>query len=315
MQLPGANLLRELGTKFFSLDQHLHQAPLGGLPGAAHQLRPCLHFTAAFVCRLAHRFTQHRLLDAKLLRDACGPFRAQNAIGNALDVGHQRIHRAQLSFGGGQVHLAGARDQIIHVRWRFVQQFRVRRGALGTDETVRVLAAGQGKDAHLDALLEQNRKRTLGGGLPRRVGIVVDDDAPREAIQELHLRFGKACAAARDHIRDSRERHRNRVHVAFNQHGEVQLPQRFLCAVQMVENVALRIDRRLGRVQIFRQVIAQSAPSERHNLSRFVGNGKHDAPAESVVEPLALIAAEQAGNLEHLLRMFLLHHSQQCFST
>src|ERR1700688_4425118 len=102
------------------------------------------------------------------------------------------------------------------------------------------VAAGKGEPAHSGPLLERDRERALGGGLPRRVWIVVDDDAAREPVQQLYLWLGEARAAARDHVRDTSARHGNSVHVSLNQHGEVALPQRFLRAIEMVKDVALR---------------------------------------------------------------------------
>ena len=101
-------------------------------------------------------------------------------------------------------------------------------------------------------------------------------------------------------------RHGDRVHVAFHENREIVLAQRFFGAVKMVEHVALRIDRRLGRVQIFRHVVAHGAAAEGDHFARFIGDGKHDAAAEAVVEAAALIAREKAGGFEQFFGIFRL---------
>src|SRR5256885_8569849 len=61
----------------------------------------------------------------------------------------------------------------------------------------------------------------------------------------------------------------------------------------MIEHVAFGINRCLGRVEIFRHVIAQRTSSEGHDLSRFIGNRKGDAPPKPVKEPTAALITGQ----------------------
>ncbi len=147
--------------------------------------------------------------------------------------------------------------------------------------------------------------------MPRGIGVVVHHDAPRESREQLDLRLRKARAAARHHVRESRARHGNRVHVAFHQNAEIVLPQRFLRAIEMVQHVALRIDRRLGRVQILGHVVAHRAAAEGDHLGRFIRDGEHDAAAKAVVEPSALVAREKPRRLEQLFRVFRFQVAQQ----
>ena len=78
------------------------------------------------------------------MSDTRGPFRAQDPVGNLLHVRQQKIHRSHFSFAGGQIHLPGAADQVVDIRWSFFEQFDVSVGALFTYEFIRIGFAGQG---------------------------------------------------------------------------------------------------------------------------------------------------------------------------
>jgi hypothetical protein len=80
----------------------------------------------------------------------------------------------------------------------------------------------------------------------------------------------------------------------------------------MVKNVALGINRRLGRVHVFRHIIAHGAAAEGNHFAGFVRDGKHDAAAEAIVEAVAiLVARDDAGNLQKFFRIFLLQKTEQ----
>src|SRR5262249_37782631 len=132
--------------------------------------------------------------------------------------------------------------------------------------------------------------RTLGRGLSGGIWIVVHDHAAREAAKKLDLRFGKAGSAARNDVADSSSSDGDRIHVTFYQDREIVAPQRLFGAIQVIENIALRIDRRLGRVQILRHVVAKSAAAKSDNFSGFVRDRKRDATAKAI-EHAAVLAA------------------------
>jgi hypothetical protein len=75
------------------------------------------------------------------------------------------------------------------------------------------------------------------------IRIVIHDNAVRETAQQFDLRLGQARPAAGDDICMSRARHGDRVHIAFDEYREIVLPEAFLGAIEMVEHVALRVDR------------------------------------------------------------------------
>ncbi len=228
----------------FAFGEHADQPALDGFGGAADQFWLGLHFAAALGGGLAEGGAQHRFVEAQLLRDARGPFRAQDAVRNFLDVGQEEIHGAELAFAGGEVHAAGAGDQVVDIGRSFLEDFDVGVGSLFADEFVGVGFAGQGENANFEILLEEERDGALGGGLAGGVGVVVDDDAASEAREELDLRLGEAGAAAGDDVADSGARDGDGVHVAFDEDREIGTAQGFLGAVQVIEHVALGIDRR-----------------------------------------------------------------------
>ena len=129
---------------------------------------------------------------------------------------------------------------------------------------------------------------------PAVSGIVVDDHATREAAEQLDLRLGKAGAATGHHVADSGARNRNGVHVAFDQHREIAAAQRFLRAIQVIQHVALRIDRRFGRIQILGHVVAQGAAPEGDDFSGFIRNGERNAAAKAIEHAAVLTARDQA---------------------
>src|SRR6266404_1093212 len=169
----------------------------------------------------------------------------------------QRIPNRLLPFACAQVHLPRPRDQVIHIRGRFLQQFDVRLRSLFADKKVWVgfLVANrwQRQHTHLEILLQQQRQRTLRRRLPRHVRVIIHNHALREPPQQFNLRLCQAGAATRHHVADSRPRHGNRVHVAFHQNREILPPDRLFRAVHVIEHVALRINRCLRRIQIFWQ--------------------------------------------------------------
>ena len=146
-------------------------------------------------------------------------------------------------------------------------------------------------------MLQQNRKRTFGGRLARRVGIVVHNNAAREAAEQLHLRFREARTAARHDVADPRPRHRDRIHVTLDENRRICRANGFLGTIQVIKHAALDVDRRLRRVQILGQIVPQGAPAESDHFAGLIGDREDNAPAETVVGAPVCIAAGQSGQL------------------
>src|SRR5713226_4403597 len=76
---------------------------------------------------------------------------------------------------------------------------------------------------------------------------------------------------------------RDAVHLAFDQDGVVQFPNRFFYLVEIEQYLRLGIDRGLRRVQILGArlfVGREGAPGKADDASRLVGDGEHDAVAK-----------------------------------
>ena len=149
------------------------------------------------------------------------------------------------------------------------------------------MAAGQLEDAGVAIALEQEGERALGGGLAGGIGIVVDDDAAGEAGEQLDLGFGEAGAATGDDVRDAGAGDGDGVHVALDEDDEIGFANRLFGAVEVVEHTAFRIDGGFGRVEIFRQVVAEGAAAKGDDFAGFVRDREDDAAAETVVEAAA----------------------------
>ena len=218
------------------------------------------------------------------MRDAGGPFGAQKAVGNFLDVGQQEVYGVALPFPGGEVHAPRARDEVVDVGWRIFQKLDVSVFALFADKFVGVGFAGKREDADFVVLFEKERDAALGGGLSGGVRVVVHDDAMSEAGEEFYLRIGERGAATCDDVADSGARNCDGVHVAFDEDCEIGAAESVFGAVEMIEDIALGIDRSFGRVEILRHVVAKCAAAEGDDFSGFVGDGEGDAAAETIEE-------------------------------
>jgi len=73
-------MLCKLLAQALRLGPHANQSPFDRFRSAPDQFQTGLDFAAPLLRRFAQCRTQQRLIDAKLLRDPCGPFRAPNAV-------------------------------------------------------------------------------------------------------------------------------------------------------------------------------------------------------------------------------------------
>ena len=101
-------------------------------------------------------------------------------------------------------------------------------------------------------------------------------------MQQRHLLLGESRAAGRDHILKSAQKNRDAVHLPFDQQRKLRLPDRRFRLVEIEQHLALRIERRLRRVDVLR-----SRPSRRVSSVRAVN---------AITRPLSL----QMGNITRL---------------
>jgi len=82
-----------------------------------------------------------------------------------LYVRQQEIYGPKLTFTGGEVHAAGAGDQVVDIGRSFLEDLHVRLGSLFANKFVGVGFAGEGEDTNLEIVLQEQRDGSLGGGL------------------------------------------------------------------------------------------------------------------------------------------------------
>ncbi len=105
------------------------------------------------------------------------------------------------------------------------------------------------------------------------------------------------------------------VHLPFYEQRVASLPDRCLRLVEIEKDLALGVERRLGRVDVFGSGFVsrvEGASGERDDAAAFIGNGKHDPLAESVVDrTLASIALFLGAEQSACPQCFLICHAAQ----
>src|SRR5207244_6608067 len=59
-----------------------------------------------------------------------------------------------------------------------------------------------------------------------------------------------------------------------------------------IQHVALRVERRLGRVEVFRLLVAESTPPEGDDAALEIADGEGQPPAEAIVDAGAALALD-----------------------
>ena len=291
VELSFVDLVGQFEAEAFSFGKHSNDAALGGFCGATDQFGLEFYLVAAFRGGFANFSAEDGFVEAKLLGDARGPFGTEEAIRNLLDVRQQKIYGVALPFSSAEVHAARAGNEVIDVGWRFFEEFDVGVFALLADEFVGVGFSGECENANFIILFKKERNAAFGGGLASGVGVVVDDDAMREAREEFYLWLGESGAATGDDVADAGAGDGDGVHVAFDKDGEIGAAEGVFCAIEVIKHVALGIDRSFRGVEIFGLVVAESTATEGDDFSGFVGDRKSDAAAETVEEAASVLIA------------------------
>src|SRR2546430_9011569 len=112
--------------------------------------------------------------------------------------------------------------------------------------------SGRRMPTSASARLRQSRIRSSGKESSRSVS-----DRKSTRLNSSHSQISYAAFSL----------NKKRIHIAFDQYREFLPPHSLLRAVHVIEHVALGIDRRLGRIEILRHLVAQRARSERHDFS------------------------------------------------
>ena len=189
----------------------------------------------------------------------------------------------------------GPFEQELQIRLRPLQFRQVGVASVLLHEGVGVVAARQPHHVDVEPGLDQQLARSLGGVLAGRVGVEVDDHLGHEAVQHLRLLGGERGAAGGDHRQSAGLIQLREVEVALDHDRELGLAQIALGQVQAVEHAALGVDRRLGRVQVLRDLVRlERAPAEGDDRSGVAGDRHHQPVAEAIDDRAVVAHAHQA---------------------
>ena len=216
--------------------------------------------------------------------------------------------------GSGE-HLPGALNQVIGLPSRAEHCLGVGFDPALANEPVGVEAALERDELEVEALFGQQGDGLFGCVGSGGVGVEVDHDVGGVALQNRHLLLGKGSSAGGNHVLDPAKKERDAVHLPFDEQRVASLPNGCLRLVEIEEDLALGVERRLRRVDVLGSGLVsrvEGASGERDDAAAFIGNGKHDALAEAVVDrTLASIAlflgAEQSAGAQS----FLIGHAAQ----
>ena len=163
----------------------------------------------------------------------------------------QEVHGLQLLLrAGAGKRLPGALDQVIGLPARAAQRRRVGLHAALADVAVGVETAVEGDDLDVEALFGEQGNGLFGGIGAGGVGIEVDHHLRGVALENRHLLLGKGRSAGGDHVLNAAQKDRDAVHLALDQQRKLHLANRGLRLVQVEEDVALGVERRLRRVDV-----------------------------------------------------------------
>ena len=88
------------------------------------------------------------------------------------------------------------------------------------------------------------------------------------------------------------------VDVALDDEGAVLGADGFPRRVGGIQHVALRVERRLGRVEVFRLLVAESTPPEGDDAALEIADGEGQPPAETIVDTGAALALDDEARAE-----------------
>src|SRR5438046_552675 len=157
------------------------------------------------------------------------------------------------------------------------------------------------------------RLEQLLGALGRlatgRVGVEEQHRIVAVTPEERQLRRGEGGAERRDRLAEAVLMGHEAVDVALHEQRAVLRLDRGARQVGGVEEVALRVERRLGRVQVLGRLVAEGAPAEGDGAPLEVADREEEPAAEAVVGAGAVLALDrEARRHERLLADLLAPH-------
>ena len=243
---------------------------------------------ATFESGLTQFLAQDGRVDAELLGGVGGELVAGELLGDAADVGQEEVHGLDLLLGAGTgEELAGALDEVVGLAAGAFDGLHVGLKAAFANEAVRIEAVVECDDLDGEALFREQGDGLFRGVGTGGIGIEVDDDVGGVALENVDLLLGEGGSAGGDDVMDAAQVDGDAVHLAFNEKGVSGLTDGGFGLVEIEEDLAFGVERGLWRVDVFGAGLVagfERAGGEGDDASAFVGDGEHDALAESVVE-------------------------------
>ena len=166
-------------------------------------------------------------------------------------------------------------------------------------ERVRVVAVRQGDHVHLHPGRDEQVEPAQGRLHPRRVRVEDEHELLREPPHLPEVPLGEGRTERGHGVLHAELVAGDGVEVALDDDEIPELPALFLGPVEAVQDVALAVKRRLGRVQVLRQGVVHDPAAESDHIPREVPYGKDDPAPEPVVMSLALAPFDDKTGLFH----------------
>ena len=183
-------------------------------------------------------------------------------------------------------------DQELEARKALLHQPEEAVAAVFPEETVGVQILGQDEGLDVHPFLEAQGNGP-GAGIPAGRVPVVADDHPRGEARGLGDLMGREGGSqGRDDVGDAGLEEGSIIRVAFDQDGLSRVADGFLAEVKAVQELALGIERRVGRIQVLGLGIDDGPAAEGHLLACQAEDGEDDPAPEPVVIFVLLFAGE-----------------------
>ncbi|EJX09692.1 hypothetical protein EVA_02195 [gut metagenome] len=169
------------------------------------------------------------------------------------------------------------------------------RGIMFAGEAVGVLTIREKEHFDIQSLRQKHVDTAQTGTDAGVVTIVEYGDVVREAVEKTDLAFGKRSTRGRHDILDAALVHGDHVGVALHKETLVLLDDGMFGKVEPVEFVALAVDFRFGRVDVFRQLLVapENTSTEGNDLAGDGVYGEDDTAVVAVDEsPIVGLVAE-----------------------
>src|SRR5262249_23114811 len=148
------------------------------------------------------------------------------------------------------------------------------------DESIRVVSRRDENAAPEQPRLKKNSERSQGGFAARIIAIEARDYVLGVSSQQTQLLDRQGRAATRNRFLKAGLRQRYRIDVTFDEDRAIFGRDGGSSFIQSVDGSRLRIEGRLGRVQILGLAIIEHPAAEGHHPALYVADGKHQAGAE-----------------------------------